>query len=163
MRIVSHVHNSHFTYFVNHLSVVAVVKDRRYGKYGVHHCDKHVFSTHQVDKSLRVVEYRPSVVPAISFRESVTPFQRRKWRLECTVFVASAHQFGFFVEKILVVHGTFGEEVNLFLRTFKFLCQLVDTPVIVCIFQRACGVLIDFYIIRHVTQFIVIFISQTSC
>ena len=109
------------------------------------------------------MEYRPSVVPAISFRESVPPFQRREWRLECTVFIASAHQFEFFVEKILVVHGTFGEEVNLFLRTFQFFGEFVDTPVVVCIFQCTGSVLVDFHIVRDITQFVVVLISQASC
>ena len=163
MCIVTHVHNGHFTDFVNHLSVVAVVKNWWYGKYGVHHCDKHVFPTHQVDKSLRVVEYRPGVVPTVSFRESVPPFQRREWRLECTVLVAAAHQFGFFVEKILVVHGTFGKEVDFLFRMFQFFGEFVDAPVVVCIFQCTGGVLVDFYIIGNIAQFVVIFMSQASC
>ena len=46
MRIVTHVHYCHFTNFVDYLSIIAVIEDRWYGKYRVHHSDKHFFSTH---------------------------------------------------------------------------------------------------------------------
>jgi len=48
---------------------------------------------------------------------------------------------GFFPEwaspgHILVIHGTFGKQVDFFLGTFQLFCQPVDTPVIVCIFWK---------------------------
>ena len=159
MCIVPHIHNGHFADFMNHLSVVAFIENGRYSEYGIHHSNKFIFPAHQVNKSLRIVKYRPSVVPTVAFRKGVTPFQRRERRLECTVRIASAHQFRLLVEKILVVHGTFCEEVNLFLRAFKFFCQFINAPVIVSVFQSAGSVLIDFYVIRNITQFVVVFMS----
>ena len=159
MCVVTHIHNGHFTDFVNHLSVVAFVENGRYGEYGIHHSNKLIFSAHQVDKSLRIMEYRPGVVPTVAFRKGVPPFQRRERRLECTVRITSAHQFRLLVEKILIVHGTFGEETDFFFRTFQFFGQFINAPVIVSVFQSTGSVLIDFYVIRNITQFVVVFVS----
>ena len=71
--IVAHVHHCHLTDFVDGESVVAVIVYWRYSEYGVKHADECFFSTHQVDESLRVVEYRPCIVPAVAFGEGVTP------------------------------------------------------------------------------------------
>ena len=76
MCIVAHIHHCHFTNFVNHLSVIAVIKNGRYGKYRIHHGNKHLFPAHQVNKSLRIVEDRPGIMPAVSFCKGISPFQR---------------------------------------------------------------------------------------
>jgi len=57
--VVTHVHHCHLTDFVNRETVIAVVEYRRYREYRIHHCHKHVITAHQVNQSLRIVEYRP--------------------------------------------------------------------------------------------------------
>src|SRR3712207_7621394 len=40
MRVVTHVHDLHFSYLMNHTAVVAVVENGRHDEYGVHHLDR---------------------------------------------------------------------------------------------------------------------------
>ena len=101
-------------------------------------------------------------MPAVAFSKRVTPFQRRERRHELAILVLAAHQQRFLVEQISVVHGAFGKQVHFLLRTLQILCQFIDTPVVVSIFQCTGRVLINLYIVRHITQFVVIFISQTA-
>ena len=61
--IVTHVHNLHLTDLVDGKAIVAVIKHGRQGKYRVEHLIKGCLTTHQVDESLWVVEYRPGVMP----------------------------------------------------------------------------------------------------
>ena len=81
MCIVTHIHNLHFTDFMNHTAIIAVVKDRRQDKYRIHHLVESVFTTHQVDQTLRIMEYRPGIMPAIAFRKGIPPLQRIERRL----------------------------------------------------------------------------------
>src|SRR3712207_9062086 len=60
MRVVTHVHDLHFSYLMNHTAVVAVVENGRHDEYGVHHLIEGFIAPHEVDEPLRVVEYAPS-------------------------------------------------------------------------------------------------------
>ena len=162
MCIVSHIHNLHFTDLMDHLSVIAIIKYRRNGKYGIQHRDEFFTSTHQIDQSLRIVEYRPCIMPAISFRESISPFQRRERSHKLAVLILSTHQFGLFIKQVFIVHCTFGIQIQFLFRTSQVFCNLVDAPVIIGIFQRTGGILVNLYIIRHISQFIVIVMPKAA-
>ena len=162
MCIVAHIHNLHFTDFMDNGSVIALIEYRRQNKYRVHHLVEAIFTTHQVDQTLRIVEYRPGVMPAITFRKGVSPFQRVERRLEGAVFILATHQFVLGVIQILIVHRSLCEDFNLFFRLLQSFAKLVDTPVIISILQCAGCILVNADIIRHVTQLIIIFIPQTS-
>ena len=43
---VTHIHNLHFTYFVNHSAIIAIVEDRRKIEYRVEHSVKVLLSAH---------------------------------------------------------------------------------------------------------------------
>jgi len=75
MCIVAHVHYLHFTDFVDYAMIVTLVKQWWNGKDRVEHLDKIFFTSHQFDETCRVVEHRPCVMPAVAFRESITPFE----------------------------------------------------------------------------------------
>ena len=115
--VVTHVHDLHFADFMDHLTVIAVVEQRRNGKYGVEHHNERIFTTHQVDQSLRIVENRPSIMPAVSFCKGIPPFQRRERSLESTVGILATHQLGFLIVQVLIVHGTFSVQLKFFFRT----------------------------------------------
>jgi len=59
MCIVTHIHYSHLTNFVYHLTVIAFVEQWRYRENRVKHNDKLFLASHQINQSLRIVEYRP--------------------------------------------------------------------------------------------------------
>ena len=147
---------------MNHTAIIAVVKDRRQDKYRIHHLVEAVFSAHQINQSLRIVEDRPSVMPAIAFRKGIPPLQRIERRLELTIFILATHQFMFGIIQILIVHGPLGEDLYFLFRLVQSFTQLIDTPVIVSVLQRTGCILIDTYVIRNIAQFIVIVISETS-
>ena len=112
-----------------------------------------------VDQTLRIVEYRPGVMPAVTFCESISPFQRVERRLEGAVFILATHQFVFGVIQILIVHCTLGKDFNLFFRFLQGFAELVDTPVIISILQCAGCIFINTYIIRNVSQLVIILMS----
>ena len=147
---------------MDNLSVIAIVEHGRNGKYGIQHGDEFFSSTHQIDQSLRIVENRPCIMPTIPFRESISPFQRRERSHELAVFILSTHQLGFLIKQVFIVHRTFGIQVKFFFRTSQVFCDLVDAPVVIGIFQRTGGILVDLHIIRHIAQFVVIFMSEAT-
>ena len=112
MRIIPHIHNLHFADFMDHTTVIAVIKQRRHIKYGIHHGIETGLSSHQVDQSLRVMENRPGIMPAVAFRKSISPFQRIERRLERTILVAATHQLGLRIEQVLIIHRMFRENSN---------------------------------------------------
>ena len=79
MGVVTRVHHRHLTNLVDGEAVITVVIDGRYGEYRIQHLDKGLIATHQIDQSLRVVEYRPCVVPAVTLSEGIAPLERREW------------------------------------------------------------------------------------
>ena len=95
MCIVTHIHHRHLADFVDNLSIVAIVEDRRNCEDRIHHHHEAFFATHQINQALRVVEDRPSIVPAVSFRKGITPLQRRERSHELTVLQFATHQFRF--------------------------------------------------------------------
>ena len=101
-------------------------------------------------------------MPTVSFGEGVTPLQGIERRLKCTVFILAAHQLMNRVEKIPVVQRTFGKRSQFFLRLAERKSQLVDAPIVIGILQRTGCILVDPHIIRHITQLVVILMSQTS-
>ena len=98
MRIITHIHNLHFADFMDHATVITVIEQRRDIEYGIHHGIETCLSSHQVDQSLRIMEDRPGIMPTVTFRKSVSPFQRIERRLERTVLVTATHQLGFRIE-----------------------------------------------------------------
>ena len=159
MCIVAHVHNLHFTDFMNNGSIITFIENRRKDKYRIHHLVESVFTSHQVNQTLRIVEYRPGIMPAITFRKGIPPLQRIERRLERTVFILATHQFVLGIVEILIIHCTLCKDFNLFFRFLQGFTQLIDTPVIVCIFQCTGCILVNTYIIRYISQFIVILMS----
>ena len=63
MGIVTHIHHLHLTDFVNRETIIAVIENRRYREHRVHHCHKSLLATHEVDKTLGVMEYTPGIMP----------------------------------------------------------------------------------------------------
>ena len=55
--IVAHVHYLHLADFVDDTAIVRVVKQWRNIEYGVEHGVECILAAHEVDQSLRVVEY----------------------------------------------------------------------------------------------------------
>ena len=106
MRIVAHIHNLHFTNFVYHEAIIAVVKHRWQGKHRVQHTCKGFLAIHQMNESLHVMKHRPGVMPAVSFRKRISPLEWIEWSLECSVFILSAHQLMRSIVQVLVVHAT---------------------------------------------------------
>src|SRR3712207_6950026 len=76
MRVVTHVHDLHFSYLMNHTAVVAVVENGRHDEYGVHHLIEGFIAPHEVDEPLRVVQYAPSPMPCVALSERVAPLER---------------------------------------------------------------------------------------
>ena len=135
MCVVTHVHHSHFSDFVDWETIVAIIIDRWNGKYRVEHLNVFFLTAHQVNQTLRIVEYRPTIVPAVTFSKVTTPLQWREFFRECTIFLLTAHQLIFRTVEVLVVLSTLFEQSDFFCRAVQFLGQLKDTPVIVSIFQ----------------------------
>ena len=106
--VVAHIHHLHLADLMDHAAIVALVEQRRHIEDRVQHRHEFFTATHQVDKTLRVVEHAPGVVPAVAFGEGIAPFQRRERSLETAVGVAAAHQAAFLVEDILVVQSPSG-------------------------------------------------------
>ena len=147
---------------MDYLAVVAVIEQGRDNKYRVKHLYERLFSTHQVYQTLRVVEYRPGIVPAVTFSKGVTPLQRRERRLELAVLITTTHQLAFLIKYIPIVHGTFRKEFLLLLRTVQFFCHAVDAPVIISILQSTGSVLVDFHIVGNITKLVVILIAEAT-
>ena len=63
MCIVPHVHDLHFTYFVDYLSVVTVVEYGWDYKHRVHHPIERLPASHKVYESIGVVEHTPCPMP----------------------------------------------------------------------------------------------------
>ena len=150
MGVIPHVHHGHFPNFMNDKTIIAVIKYGRNGKHRIEHRHKHLVSPHQVNQSLRVVKYRPGVMPAVSFGKSIPPFEWRERRHESAVLFLSPHQPGFRIKQIFIVQGPTGKQVDFRFRTLQFLGQLIDTPVIIGIFQRTGRILMDVYITGHI-------------
>ena len=162
MCIIAHVSYFHLANLMDHSTVITIIKYRRKIEYRIEHAHKHFLTAHQIDKSLRIVEDRPSIMPAVSFGKGVSPLKRIERCLESSVGIFATHQFRFQVKQVPVVLASLLIEFQFFCRASQLLAHAVDTPVIVCILQCTCGTLIDFHIIRHISQFIVILISATS-
>ena len=132
--IITHIHDLHFAYLMDYTTIITVIEQRRHIEYGIHHCVETGLPSHQVDQSLWVMEDRPGIMPAISFRKGIPPFQRVERRLECTVFITTTHQLGFLIEQVLIIHGMFGKNCYFRFRFTQCFSQFIDGPVIVSIF-----------------------------
>ena len=73
--VVTHVHNLHLANLVDDTTVVAVIEHWRYIEHRVEHLVEVLLATHEIDESLRVVEYRPCVVPTVALGEGIAPFE----------------------------------------------------------------------------------------
>ena len=162
MCIITHIHHLHFTDFMNCISIVTVVEDRRQDKDRVEHLIESILATHQLDQSLRIVEYRPGIMPGITLCKGIAPLQRIERRHELAILQPSSHQLRFLIKYLLIIHRTLGKRLQLLSRLTQSLTQLIDTPVIVSIFQGTGYTLIDLHIVWHITQLVVILVSQTS-
>ena len=160
--IVAHVHDLHLADLVDGEAVVTVVEDGGQAEYRVHHLVELSLAAHQVDQSLWVVEHAPGVVPTVALREGIAPFQGVERLCELPVLQSASHQFRLRVEQVLVVHRPLGVDADLLLRLAEGLAQLVDAPVVVGIFERTGGVLVDLHVVGHVAQSVVVFVAQSA-
>ena len=163
MSIVAHVHNLHFAYLVYDHAVVTVVENRWKIEYRIKHFVELVASTHESYQSFHVVEYRPCIVPCISLSKGIAPFQRVKRLLELSVFQSSTHKVALFVENIAIVVGSFLKPAQLFVSLSQPLSHLIYTPVVIGIFKCACHVFAYVYIVRHISEFVIVFMSKSAC
>lgn len=122
--VVAHIHDLHLPDFVDDTAIIAFVEHRRQHKHGIHHLVEGILASHQVNESLRIMENRPRIVPAVSFRKGITPLQGIERRLECAVLILAAHQLVVRIEKIPVVQRTFGKRSQFFLRLAQRKSQL---------------------------------------
>src|SRR5690606_41578275 len=83
--ILTHIGYLHFADLVDNASVIRFVKDRRKRENGVKFFYKFLFTAHQFGQAVDIVEYRPRVVPAVSFGEGIAPFEGVEGRLERAV------------------------------------------------------------------------------
>ena len=147
---------------MNRISIVTVVENRRQDKDRIEHLIESILTTHQLDQSLRIMEYRPGIMPSITLCKGITPLQRIERRHKLAILQSATHQVCFLIKHLLIIHRTLGKRLQLLSRLSQSLTQLIDAPVIVSIFQGTGYTLIDLHIVWHVTQLIVILISQTS-
>ena len=161
--IVAHVHHLHLSDFMDGESIIAIIEDWRQEEYRVEHLVESVFTTHEAHQALRVVEYRPGVVPSIALGEGITPLQRIERSLELSILQTTTHQTTLLVEYFLIVLSTLSKRLQLFLRFAQGFTKLIDTPVVVSILQGASHALIDLHIVRHIAQLVVILITMTTC
>ena len=162
MGIVSHVHNLHFAYLMNHAPIVTIVENRRNDKHGVHHLIESSVAPHQMNQPLRIVKHAPRPVPSIALGEGIAPFEGTKGALEAAVLVASTHQIDCFVKHVTIVLCPLSKRLQFLSRLSERLTELINAPVIVSILERSGHILIDIHIIGHVAQLIIVFVSLTS-
>ena len=160
--IIAHVHHLHLSDFMDGKSVIAIIENRREKEYRVKHLVELLLSAHQTDESFRIVEYRPGIMPGISLGKGIAPLERIERRLEFSIQQSSAHQTTLPVEHLLIVHRSLGKRFQFLLRLAERLAKLVDAPVIIGIFQGTGHTFIDFHIIRHIAQLIVVLKTMTS-
>ena len=163
MSVIAHVHDLHLPYLVDDTPVVTLIEEGWHIEHRVEHLHEDICSTHETYQSHRVVEHRPCVVPCVSLSEGIPPFQRTERRLERPVGVAAAHQKGLFVEYFFIVECPVVERQPLTLVLAQLPAQHIDAPIIVGILQGARHTLIDADVIRHITQFVVLFVAQAAC
>ncbi len=160
--IVAHVHHGHLADFVDREAVIAVVIERRNGKYGVEHGVHSVRAAHESGQPVRVVKHRPCVVPRVAFREVAAPFQRRERQSERSVGATAAHERCRWEENIAVVAGTAGIRLQFAGGAAESESKTVDAPVVVGILQRAGHAFIDANIARHVAQTVIVVETETA-
>ena len=160
--IIAEIHDLHLANLVDGETVVAIVEDWRQVEYGVEHLVEDSVSTHEVDESLRIVEHRPSVVPTVALCEDIAPLQRVVRCLEFAVLLLAAHQLGFWIEEVAVVHGALLIRSQFLRFLAQSLSKLIDAPIIVGIFQRTGSTLVDLYVARHIAQLVVILIACST-
>ena len=160
--IVTHVRNLHLCDFMNTEIVIAVVIDRWNHKDRIKHLGESLLSTHFIYEAVNVVEYGPCIMPCISFCVCITPFVRTERLLELAVLVASAHKIGRMVEYILPVLRSFLPFLDLLCRASELLCHLKDAPVVVCILESSCHVLVHIHIVWNITEGIVPLMAETA-
>src|SRR3712207_5556121 len=134
---------------------------RYIGVTGVQTCALPI-SPHEADEPLRVVEYAPSPVPCVALSERVAPLERAVRTLETAVFISSSHQIDALVEHVTVVIGPLGKGFQFLFRLSEGFSQSVNTPIVVGIFERSGHAFVDFDVVRHVTQLVIILISQSA-
>ena len=111
---------------------------------------------------MRVVENTETPMPAVSLAEITAPVRTFKSRIELALIRASDHQLIFWVVHILIVVSPLLEDIDLACRLAKFFAQGINRPVIISIFQGTSHVLSDTDIIRYITQFIILLVSDTT-
>ena len=159
--VVAHVGYLHLRNLVDADSVVAVIVDRRHDEHRIEHFSEFGFAAHQRCKALRIVEHRPCVVPCIALRICVAPLVGAERCLKRPVFVAATHQTGFGIEEVFVVLRGFFQPLRIF-GPAQFLRHLCDAPVVVGVFQRPGGTLVDTHVVGHIAQRVVILVPEAS-
>ena len=163
MGVVAHIHYLHLTDFVNSEAVVAVVEDGWHFEYAIERCDELLFASHKANQPLRVVEYGPSVLKGVSFREISTPFVWIERKGEVSVGFASAHKPGFFQVESPIVPSSFLKRLQLLFLLSQGLSQLVYTPVVVGVFEGSRRAFVNAYVARHIAQLVVFLPAQATC
>ena len=109
------------------------------------------------------MEYRPCVVPAVALSESVTPLERVERRLEVSVEILTTHQLGLRIKEFFIVIGVLCKRTYLLIALAKHLAQAIDTPVIISVFKRAGGTLVDLHVVGYITYAVVVLKTATAC
>ncbi|MNE66761.1 hypothetical protein D3C80_1623340 [compost metagenome] len=148
--ILSHVCNLHFFDFMNHSAIITVVINRRKRKHGVELCKEVVLPSHQINQTLNIVENRPGVMPAVSFRKCITPFKRIERSLKLSVRIFPSHHSARRIKQIAVILRTFCIKIQFFLWSVQCFPQLINRKIIVSVFECSRRILIDLHIVRNV-------------
>ena len=91
-------------------------------------------------------------MPAVAFRKSITPFQRERTDELAVLLLYASVYFpsntgSIFMARLAKVRFPSSDVSN----SFR---QLINTPVIVCIFQCTGCILMNLHITRHIAQFV---------
>ena len=88
---------------------------------GIHHRIEFFLASHQVDKSLRIVEYAEAPVPAVSFTKFTAPVYSVEFRTEYAFVVFTYHQFVFRMIDIFIVQCALLVNIGFAFRFTEFL------------------------------------------
>ena len=109
VRIITHIHDLHFPNLMDSKAVITIIKKRRHRKDRIQLIDKCFISSHQINKSLHIVENTPSVMNSITFGEDSAPFIRREGLFPISLLSAPSHPSTRIIVEITIIQTTLFE------------------------------------------------------